>query len=76
MSILCPIRPLPSLSLTLCSGLPLCLQLKHFKEQNLQVGFGSATLALEQAMEQTRANIRWLAESRGQVLHWLSGEAK
>jgi hypothetical protein len=40
------------------------------------VGFGSASLALEQAIENTRANIRWLAESRSQVLDWLSGEAK
>uniref|UniRef100_A0A8C5CRI8 Aminopeptidase n=1 Tax=Gadus morhua TaxID=8049 RepID=A0A8C5CRI8_GADMO len=51
-------------------------ELERFKEQNLQVGFGSASLALEQAIENTRANIRWLAESRSQVLDWLSGEAK
>ncbi|CAL8246251.1 unnamed protein product [Lota lota] len=51
-------------------------ELKRFKEQNLQVGFGSATLALEQAIEKTRANIRWLADSRAQVLDWLSGEAQ
>ncbi|CAL8350993.1 unnamed protein product [Merluccius merluccius] len=50
-------------------------ELIRFKEQNLQVGFGSATLALEQAIEKTRANIRWVAESRAQVLDWLSREA-
>ncbi|KAG7275826.1 hypothetical protein CRUP_016766 [Coryphaenoides rupestris] len=51
-------------------------ELKSFKEQNLQAGFGSATLALEQAIEKTQANIRWLADTRGQVLAWLSGEAR
>ncbi|KAJ3593591.1 hypothetical protein NHX12_005925 [Muraenolepis orangiensis] len=51
-------------------------ELKRFKEQNLKVGFGSATLALEQAIEKTQANIRWVAESKGQVLEWLSRETQ
>ncbi|MEQ2255008.1 hypothetical protein ILYODFUR_009392 [Ilyodon furcidens] len=34
-------------------------ELKNFKEDNLHVGFGSATMALEQAIEKTTANIKW-----------------
>ncbi|KAM9861190.1 aminopeptidase N-like [Aulostomus maculatus] len=47
-------------------------ELKKFKEDNLQVGFGSATLALEQAIEKTTANIKWVTDNKAQVLKWFS----
>ncbi|XP_014032217.1 aminopeptidase N [Salmo salar] len=49
-------------------------QLKQFKEDNAGVGFGSGTLALEQAMEKTAANIKWVAENQEQVMNWFSNE--
>ncbi|KAK2853498.1 hypothetical protein Q5P01_006159 [Channa striata] len=47
-------------------------ELKKFKEDNLHVGFGSATLALEQAIEKTTANIKWLTENKANVLKWFT----
>lgn len=57
------------------SSLPLTAQLQQFKEDNLHVGFGSGTLALEQALEKTMANIKWVAENKEQVLQWLTAES-
>ncbi|XP_061525821.1 aminopeptidase N-like isoform X1 [Phycodurus eques] len=48
-------------------------ELRRFKEDNLAVGFGSATLALEQAMERTSAQIKWVTENKGRLLDWFSG---
>lgn len=56
------------------SSLPVTFQLQQFKEDNLHVGFGSGTLALEQAIEKTMANIKWMAENKEQVLRWLAEE--
>ncbi|ETE61022.1 Aminopeptidase N, partial [Ophiophagus hannah] len=39
-------------------------QLEQFKSDNMAVGFGSATRALEQALERTKANIKWVAENK------------
>ncbi|XP_070766513.1 aminopeptidase N-like [Enoplosus armatus] len=50
-------------------------ELKKFKEDNLHVGFGSATLALEQAIEKTTANIKWVTENKAHVLKWFSEES-
>ncbi|XP_040896382.1 aminopeptidase N-like [Toxotes jaculatrix] len=50
-------------------------ELKKFKEDNLHVGFGSATLAVEQAMEKTTANIKWVAENKAHVLKWFTEES-
>ncbi|XP_038162341.1 aminopeptidase N-like [Cyprinodon tularosa] len=47
-------------------------ELKKFKEDNRQLGFGSATMALVQAIEKTTANIKWVAENKDKVLEWLS----
>ncbi|KAE8297384.1 Aminopeptidase N [Larimichthys crocea] len=47
-------------------------ELKKFKEDNLHVGFGSATLALEQAIEKTKANIKWVTENKAHVLKWFT----
>uniref|UniRef100_U3FZS8 Aminopeptidase n=4 Tax=Micrurus TaxID=8634 RepID=U3FZS8_MICFL len=45
-------------------------QLEQFKADNADVGFGSATRALEQALERTKANIKWVAENKPLVLRW------
>lgn len=50
------------------------LQLEKFKEDNLHLGFGSATLALEQAIEKTKANIKWVTENKAHVLKWFTEE--
>ncbi|XP_063203100.1 aminopeptidase N [Chroicocephalus ridibundus] len=49
-------------------------QLQQFKEDNQDVGFGSGTRALEQALERTRANINWVNENQQTVLSWFQGE--
>ncbi|XP_026540484.1 aminopeptidase N isoform X1 [Notechis scutatus] len=45
-------------------------QLEQFKADNADVGFGSATRALEQALERTKANIKWVDENKPLVLRW------
>ncbi|XP_074522826.1 aminopeptidase N-like [Halichoeres trimaculatus] len=50
-------------------------ELKKFKEDNLQVGFGSGTMALEQAIEKTTANIKWVKENRAHVMKWFTEES-
>ncbi|NWI40971.1 AMPN Aminopeptidase, partial [Picathartes gymnocephalus] len=50
-------------------------QLEQFKKDNEDIGFGSGTRALEQALERTRANIKWVKENRAAVLAWFEGES-
>lgn len=38
------------------------------------MGFGSATVALEQAIEKITANIKWMADNKDQVWKWLKEE--
>ena len=64
-------RPISAAGILLLS---LCPQLKRFHQEKRHVGFGSATLAMEQALEKTAANIKWLKENRGHVLTWLRQE--
>ncbi|KAM9066303.1 aminopeptidase N [Sarcophilus harrisii] len=45
-------------------------QLEQFKENNMEIGFGSGTRALEQALEKTKANIKWVNENKATVLEW------
>lgn len=40
---------------------------------NAEVGFGSGTLALEQSIERTVANIKWISENKDNVLNWFRG---
>ncbi|XP_057579852.1 aminopeptidase N [Hippopotamus amphibius kiboko] len=47
-------------------------QLEQFKEDNMDVGFGSGTRALEQALEKTKANIKWVKENKDVVLNWFT----
>ncbi|XP_069480419.1 aminopeptidase N-like [Ambystoma mexicanum] len=50
-------------------------QLEDFKKANEGIGFGSGARALEQALEKTKANIKWVKENREQVRQWLEAEA-
>ncbi|KAM8997885.1 aminopeptidase N isoform 2-T2 [Ara ararauna] len=49
-------------------------QLEQFKADNQDIGFGSGTRALEQALERTRTNINWVSENQQKVLAWFQGE--
>uniref|UniRef100_A0A667XA10 Aminopeptidase n=1 Tax=Myripristis murdjan TaxID=586833 RepID=A0A667XA10_9TELE len=49
-------------------------QLQQFKEDHVEGGFGSATMALEQALERTKANINWVSLNKEQVLAWFTNE--
>ncbi|KAM9409836.1 aminopeptidase Ey-like isoform 2-T2 [Pholidichthys leucotaenia] len=49
-------------------------QLLQFKEENIDQ-LGSATLALEQVLERTRANINWVALNKEKVFNWFTSEA-
>ncbi|KAF4082996.1 hypothetical protein AMELA_G00135010 [Ameiurus melas] len=51
-------------------------QLKQFQKDNADVGFGSASKALQQAIEKTTARIKWLAENKEQVLKWFISETE
>ncbi|XP_060014743.1 aminopeptidase N [Lagenorhynchus albirostris] len=47
-------------------------ELEQFKKNNMDVGFGSGTRALEQALEKTKANIKWVKENKEVVLKWFT----
>ncbi|NXH15706.1 AMPN Aminopeptidase, partial [Bucco capensis] len=49
-------------------------QLEQFKADNQDIGFGSGTRALEQALERTRTNINWVKENQKTVLDWFQAE--
>ncbi|XP_045417664.1 aminopeptidase N [Lemur catta] len=51
-------------------------QLEQFKEDNQETGFGSGTRALEQALEKTKANIKWVNENKETVLAWFTENNK
>uniref|UniRef100_H2SSR9 Aminopeptidase n=1 Tax=Takifugu rubripes TaxID=31033 RepID=H2SSR9_TAKRU len=51
-------------------------QLQQFREDNAEVGFGSGALALNQSIERTEANIKWISENKPNVLQWLEQETK
>lgn len=53
-----------------------CQQLLQFKKDNAQVGFGSGTLALDQSIERTQANIKWITENKQNVLAWFEEQTK
>uniref|UniRef100_A0A4W4GQ35 Aminopeptidase n=1 Tax=Electrophorus electricus TaxID=8005 RepID=A0A4W4GQ35_ELEEL len=42
-------------------------QLRRFKEDHSDIGFGPAAWALELAMEKTKANVKWVTESQPEV---------
>ncbi|XP_062404144.1 aminopeptidase N-like isoform X1 [Sardina pilchardus] len=45
-------------------------ELEKFVTDNSDIGFGSANTALEQALEKTRANIRWVADYQDEIRDW------
>ncbi|KAG8516327.1 Aminopeptidase N, partial [Galemys pyrenaicus] len=47
-------------------------QLEQFKEDNMDTGFGSGTRALEQALERTKANIKWVDKNKNTVFEWFT----
>ncbi|NXG43321.1 AMPN Aminopeptidase, partial [Psilopogon haemacephalus] len=49
-------------------------QLEQFKADNQDIGFGSGTRALEQALERTRTNINWVKQNQQTVLQWFKQE--
>ncbi|KAM9352585.1 aminopeptidase N-like [Symphorus nematophorus] len=49
-------------------------QLEEFVKKHEAAGFGSATLAVDQALERTRANIKWLEQNKQEVLDWLMSQ--
>ncbi|XP_042268840.1 aminopeptidase N-like isoform X1 [Thunnus maccoyii] len=51
-------------------------QLEQFKADNSEVGFGSGTLAVDQSIERTIANMKWIAANKENVLNWFKAEAK
>ncbi|XP_043934235.1 aminopeptidase N [Protopterus annectens] len=46
------------------------MQLEQFKKDNEHIGFGSGTRALEQALERTATNIKWVEDNKEDVLLW------
>ncbi|KAM9808144.1 uncharacterized protein ACB057_005988 [Neosynchiropus ocellatus] len=50
-------------------------ELEEFVEEHGSAGFGSASLAVEQALERTRTNIQWLQRNRQLVSDWFAGQA-
>uniref|UniRef100_A0A3B4CG94 Aminopeptidase n=1 Tax=Pygocentrus nattereri TaxID=42514 RepID=A0A3B4CG94_PYGNA len=49
-------------------------QLLQFKEENADVGFGAASSALDQAIEKTRANMKWVSENQREIRDWFRAE--
>ncbi|XP_077066478.1 alanyl (membrane) aminopeptidase b, tandem duplicate 1 [Siphateles boraxobius] len=45
-------------------------QLMQFRDDNANIGFGSGTLAIQQSIERTNANIKWVEQNKDAVLAW------
>uniref|UniRef100_A0A8C1HTT0 Aminopeptidase n=1 Tax=Cyprinus carpio carpio TaxID=630221 RepID=A0A8C1HTT0_CYPCA len=45
-------------------------QLIQFRDDNAHIGFGSGTLAIQQSIERTTANIKWVEKNQEAVLEW------
>ncbi|XP_043083976.1 aminopeptidase N-like [Puntigrus tetrazona] len=45
-------------------------QLEQFRDDNAHIGFGSGTLAIQQSIERTTANIKWVKKNQQAVLDW------
>uniref|UniRef100_A0A8C7JZR3 Aminopeptidase n=1 Tax=Oncorhynchus kisutch TaxID=8019 RepID=A0A8C7JZR3_ONCKI len=46
--------------------------LQLFIDENAEQGFGSATLAVDQALERTKANMKWVAENKADIYKWFT----
>ncbi|XP_057691883.1 alanyl (membrane) aminopeptidase b, tandem duplicate 1 [Corythoichthys intestinalis] len=51
-------------------------QLKQFKEDNAEVGFGSGTLAVDQSIERTIANMKWIEDNKDSVRKWFKDQVE
>lgn len=51
-------------------------QLEQFKKDNMDTGFGSGTRALEQALEKTKANIKWVNANKETIKNWFATNSK
>ncbi|XP_056427954.1 aminopeptidase N-like isoform X2 [Hyla sarda] len=51
-------------------------QLKQFKEDNKEVGFGTATRALDQVIEKTVANAKWVNQNKAVVKEWFEAAVR
>uniref|UniRef100_A0A3B4BFT2 Aminopeptidase n=1 Tax=Periophthalmus magnuspinnatus TaxID=409849 RepID=A0A3B4BFT2_9GOBI len=51
-------------------------QLRQFKEDHSETGFGSGTLAVDQSIERTISNMKWLEENKSIVSKWFEDAAK
>lgn len=52
-----------------------CPQLEEFvREQGGAEAFGSAVLAVQQAVERTTINIRWLDDNKQELHNWFSNQ--
>ncbi|KAL7401763.1 hypothetical protein ABVT39_004363 [Epinephelus coioides] len=49
-------------------------QLEEFVEKHGAAEFGSATLAVKQALERTRANIKWLQQNKQGIWDWFNSQ--
>ncbi|CAM4734208.1 unnamed protein product [Leuciscus chuanchicus] len=45
-------------------------QLEQFRDDNADIGFGSGTLAIQQSIERTSANIKWVEQNKDAVSEW------
>lgn len=52
------------------------LKLIQFRDDNADIGFGSGTLAIQQSIERTTANIKWVDENKDAVLEWFRSQSK
>ncbi|KAK2913418.1 hypothetical protein Q8A67_001817 [Cirrhinus molitorella] len=50
-------------------------QLQRFKEEIAASSFSFGTQAIEQAIEQTKANSKWISENKAQVMNWLTKQS-
>ncbi|XP_013878435.1 aminopeptidase N [Austrofundulus limnaeus] len=50
-------------------------QLQDFVEEHKAAGFGSASLAVSQALERTEANIKWVQQNKQEVLDWFRSQS-
>lgn len=51
-------------------------QLEEFVKDHGVAGFGSATLAVEQSLERTKANIKWVQRNEKEIFEWLKSQVK
>ncbi|KAK2867020.1 hypothetical protein Q8A67_025137 [Cirrhinus molitorella] len=47
-------------------------QLRQFRDDYAHIGFGSGTLAIQQSIERTQANIKWVEKNQQAVLDWFN----